>query len=234
MATGADRVQTGLDAADTAADLAAVLAYVAGLQATSTTSLLIEVASKTFTTQASKSFAPGQFISAISNANPANYMHGTVTSYSGTTLVIAVSDIGGSGTLADWNISVSGSRGSIGPAGPGSTTFIGLTDVPATYVGQALKSVRVNAGANALEFFTPAGGATLTRATFTNASLTAGVLTITHSAALSAPYTVMVVIFDNNGKQIIPDEITGAANTVAVDLSSYGTIAGTWGYGYIA
>ncbi len=83
------------------------------------------------------------------------------------------------------------------------------------------------------------GGATLTRATFTNASLTAGVLTITHSAGLSAPYTVMVTIFDNNNQQIIPDSITGATNTVAVDLSSYvtaggGSITGTWGYGYIA
>jgi hypothetical protein len=86
---------------------------------------------------------------------------------------------------------------------------------------------------------TAAGGATLTRATFTNASLTAGVLTITHSAGLSAPYTVMVTIFDNNYQQIIPDSITGATNSVAVDLSSYvtaggGSISGTWGYGYIA
>ena len=83
------------------------------------------------------------------------------------------------------------------------------------------------------------GGATLTRATFTNANLTAGVLTITHSAALSAPYTVMVTVFDNNYQQIIPDSITGATNTVAIVLSSYvtaggGSIAGTWGYGFIA
>lgn len=35
---------------------------------------------------------------------------------------------------------------------PGSATFIGLTDVPATYVGQAGKLVRVNATPNALEF----------------------------------------------------------------------------------
>jgi len=77
-------------------------------------------------------------------------------------------------------------------------------------------------------------GATLTRATFTNANLSSGILTITHSKGLSTPYTVMVVIFDNNNKQIIPDEITGATNTVAIDLSSYGTLSGTWGYGYIA
>jgi hypothetical protein len=78
------------------------------------------------------------------------------------------------------------------------------------------------------------GGATLTRATFVNGDLAAGILTITHSKGLSAPYTAMVVIFDNNNKQIIPDEITGATNTVLIDLTSYGTLSGTWGYGYIA
>lgn len=42
--------------------------------------------------------------------------------------------------------------------GAGSSTFIGLTDVPATYTGQSLKSVRVNVGETALEFFTPSAG----------------------------------------------------------------------------
>ena len=40
----------------------------------------------------------------------------------------------------------------------GSTTFIGLTDVPASFTGAALKVVRVNAGETALEFVTLAGG----------------------------------------------------------------------------
>lgn len=38
--------------------------------------------------------------------------------------------------------------------GSGITTFTGLSDVPASYLGQALKKVRVNAGATALEFVT--------------------------------------------------------------------------------
>jgi hypothetical protein len=71
------------------------------------------------------------------------------------------------------------------------------------------------------------------RATFTNASLTAGVLTITHNLALSAPYSIWVVIFDNTYKQVYPDEITGATNTVAIDLTSFGTLTGTWGYAYV-
>ena len=127
LSTAADAVQTGLDAAataqdaiDTAADVVLAAAQAAALIGTSTTSLLIEIAEKTFTTQASKQFAAGMFVLAVSDADPANYIHGQVTSYSGTTLVVNVIDIGGSGTLADWTISVSGSRGAIGATGSGN------------------------------------------------------------------------------------------------------------------
>ncbi len=41
--------------------------------------------------------------------------------------------------------------GSVG--GAGVTTFLGLTDVPASYVGEGLNVTRVNAGATALEFY---------------------------------------------------------------------------------
>ena len=44
-----------------------------------------------------------------------------------------------------------------GPAG-GATSFLGLTDTPDTYSGQAGKVVQVNAGATALEFGTAGGG----------------------------------------------------------------------------
>lgn len=43
---------------------------------------------------------------------------------------------------------------------PSPNDFIDLQDVPSSYSGQALKGVRVNAGANALEFYTPAAGMT--------------------------------------------------------------------------
>jgi hypothetical protein len=92
--------------------------YAAALKATSTSSVAIGTGEKTFTTQASKQFAAGQFILIVDTANSANYMHGQVTSYSGTTLVVDVQNIGGSGTIASWNIYVSGSRGAIGATGP--------------------------------------------------------------------------------------------------------------------
>ncbi len=44
------------------------------------------------------------------------------------------------------------------PTTGGATTFLGLTDTPASYSGQSLKYVRVNAGETALEFATVSGG----------------------------------------------------------------------------
>lgn len=75
-----------------------------------------------------------------------------------------------------------------------------------------------------------ADGTIAVSGTFTNADLSTGVLTVTHNLSLSAPYSVNIVMFDNTGAQVIPDSITGSANSVAVDLSSYGTLTGTWGY----
>lgn len=77
------------------------------------------------------------------------------------------------------------------------------------------------------------GGASATRGTFDNGDLSSGVLTISHSLGLSAPYTLLIQIYDNNGNMITPDEVTGTTNSHTVDLTSYGTISGTWGYIYI-
>jgi hypothetical protein len=76
--------------------------------ATSTTSLLIGTGSKTFTTQSGKAFVVGQYVIAASTTTPSNYMIGQVTSYSTTTLILNVIKIGGSGTIANWTISVTG------------------------------------------------------------------------------------------------------------------------------
>lgn len=78
----------------------------------------------------------------------------------------------------------------------------------------------------------PSGSsALLTRASFTNGSLSAGILTITHSLGLSAPYTIVIWFADNNGKQVYPD-LTFLTNTIQADFSNFGTLSGTWGYGY--
>lgn len=66
--------------------------------------------------------------------------------------------------------------------------------------------------------------------TFVNGDLVSGVLTVTHNWGLTAPYPVFVAIFDNTNKQVLPSQVTGATNSVQVDLSSFGTLTGTWGY----
>lgn len=70
---------------------------------TSTTSLAISVASKTFTVSASGlPYPPGYRMRAYSAGNAANYMEGVITSYAGTSLILNVDTVGGSGTHADW------------------------------------------------------------------------------------------------------------------------------------
>ena len=72
---------------------------------TSSTSLTIGTGSKTFTVASSLDFVTGQTVVAYSTANYSNYMLGTVTSYTTTSLVINVTTVGGSGTgLTSWDI----------------------------------------------------------------------------------------------------------------------------------
>lgn len=61
--------------------------------------------------------------------------------------------------------------------------------------------------------------------TFTNSNLASGILTVTHDlGTTNCTYNIQ----DNNSKAIIPDDITFASNTATVDLTSFGSITGTW------
>lgn len=94
----------------------------ASLSGTSASSLLIGTGAKAFVTQAGKLFPVGVMLLLSSHATPANYMHGQVTSYAGTALGVNVIDVGGAGTFADWDITVSGTQGSTGAAGAGGVS----------------------------------------------------------------------------------------------------------------
>jgi hypothetical protein len=88
---------------------------------TSTTSLAIGTGAKTFATQAGLLYVVGTRARASSNANPStDWMEGVVTAYAGTSLTVNVDAVAGSGTFADWNLSVAGSQGVAGPTGPQS------------------------------------------------------------------------------------------------------------------
>ena len=92
---------------------------------TSSTSLAIGTGSKAFTISAGLSFVVGDYVLCASDANEANHMHGQITAYSGTTLTVNVTTVGGSGTLNDWVIRRSGPKGATGATG--STGAAGAT-----------------------------------------------------------------------------------------------------------
>lgn len=88
-----------------------------GYKATSATSLLTEgTGIKVFTTQAGLAYSVGARVRATS-IGTAEWMEGTVTVYSGTTLTVSMEANSGSGTHADWNLNVSGLRGAAGATG---------------------------------------------------------------------------------------------------------------------
>jgi outer membrane lipoprotein-sorting protein len=72
----------------------------------SVTSNTIGNGSKTFTVDANLAYIPLQEVLIVNS--PSNHMHGEVTSYSGTTLVVDVNHHTGSGTFASWVINLDG------------------------------------------------------------------------------------------------------------------------------
>lgn len=104
-------------AASAAASATAAASFGSTLTGTSTTSNTIGTGAKTFTTQTGLTFVSGGFVVVVDQASSANYMHGQVTSYSGSTLILNITDIGGSGTKTAWNILLSGTQGPTGATG---------------------------------------------------------------------------------------------------------------------
>ena len=72
----------------------------------SVTSILIGNGAKTFTVDANLAYIPLQEVLIV--YDPSKHMHATVTSYSGTTLVVDVKSHTGSGTFASWVINLDG------------------------------------------------------------------------------------------------------------------------------
>jgi hypothetical protein len=89
---------------------------------TSTTSLAIGTGSKSLTlVESGKAYIVGQYVIIASTASPSNNMVGQITSFSGTSLVVNVTTINGSGTISAWSISVT-SAGSYLPLTGGTMT----------------------------------------------------------------------------------------------------------------
>lgn len=231
-AQSASKPDGTLESAKTYATNAASIA--AGVSSTSTTSLLIAVASKTFTTQAGKQYVAGMFVNAASAADPTNYMHGQVTSYSGTTLIVNVLDVGGAGTLADWNIAVSGSRGTTGAtgaagtmsfaAGAGTVDAITANFSPDIALGDGQICVVQSTGAN-----------TVTNPTFAPDGLTAHTIVKNGGQALVAgdtgnagyPLQLEYNLANTRWELMNPSKVVASDIVNPTQLQDGGTVAGT-------
>jgi hypothetical protein len=92
--------------------------------ARSLTSQTIGTGEKTFTTQSGLSLSTGQTLRVIQTAKRSNYMQGTVTSYTGTTLVVNITTTGGSGTNAFWHIATNPSTTILGNTSLGAELYL--------------------------------------------------------------------------------------------------------------
>jgi hypothetical protein len=101
-----------------------------GTNATSTSSVAIGSGSKSFTIQTGKAYVIGQTLNVASTANPANFMAGQITAYNSGTgaLTVNVTQTGGSGTIADWTISMGAIVSSTLPSQTGNANRSLMTD----------------------------------------------------------------------------------------------------------
>lgn len=196
---------------------------------TSATSFAIGTGSKAFTTQAGVAFVVGDFVRIASRANGANYMAGSVTAYSGTTLTVNVTETGGSGTFTDWNINTSGVKGNTGNTGPANSLSVGTVTTGAAG-SSASATITGTAPAQVLNLTIPKGdkGDTGSAALMTMGAVTTGAPGSSASATITgtAPnYVLNLTIPRGDTGTTTTHTHTSADITDATDLSTANTIA---------
>ena len=109
---GVATTQAGVATTQAAAAAASAASALAapGTNATSTTSMVVGTGAKSLTIQPGKSLAIGMSVVIAATTSPANRMTGYVTAYNAGTgaLTVTASAAAGSGTFADWTVSLGG------------------------------------------------------------------------------------------------------------------------------
>lgn len=104
-----------------------------GYGGTSNSAKTISLGSKTFAVPAGLAYIPGERIRFVDPTNSVNFLEGTITSYTSTSMVVNIDNNGGSGTISSWNLCVGGNLGSAGVGVPtGGTTGQVLSKVDGT------------------------------------------------------------------------------------------------------
>lgn len=167
-------LQTAMDGVFAAIDIGAA-------SGTSTTSLLVGTGTQSFTIETGRAFSPGQSVVLAYNVTPTTQMTGTITSYNSTTgaVVMNVTGTSGSGTYADWTLSLSPSSG----ATLGANTFTGVQNWATGASIASASTINLDAATGNRVHIT--GTTTITAVTLTRGPRTLifdGALTLTHNA----------------------------------------------------
>ncbi len=176
---------------------AAASAYNLAVQTTSSSSVLIGTGSKTFTVLSGLGFVVGMTLR-IANSST-NYMTGDVTSYSSTTLVVNVTSVAGSGTLASWTISM---------AAVGAATATNVFNTPAGNIS----STNVQAAINELDTEKLSSAAGAVTDTNLNSIITAG--TVGNSS------NIPVVTYSAKGRITAVSTVAKIASTTAQNTTA--------------
>jgi hypothetical protein len=111
---------------------------------TSTSSVAIGTGSKSFALNKIGALVVGTRVRVVSTANTANYVEGTITGVSTLTITVNVDNLGGSGTIASWNVTVAGVKGDQGDQGdPGADGAVGPTGPAGGVLARAVLSSAV-------------------------------------------------------------------------------------------
>lgn len=167
----------------TLVSLAAAAAATVLLATSATNNVAIGTGSKTLVTQSGKEFQVGMFLVAADANNPANFMTGQVTAYSGTSLTLNVTSTGGGGTPSAWDIGVSGAPGPQGTQGAPGTLPIAAAGGTANAI-TATYSPAVGLVDQNLAVVVLAAAATITNPTFSPNGNTAHPITARGGQAL--------------------------------------------------
>jgi hypothetical protein len=122
------------------------------MRTTSVSSVAVGTGTKTFVNVTDLPYQAGDVVRVTDTSNSANYMYGTVTSYTSATktliMTVASGDTGGSGTITSWNVAVAGLKGPTGATGAAGSN--GSNGTNGTNGADAHKYATVGGTANAL------------------------------------------------------------------------------------
>lgn len=189
--TKADAFLGALNLFATQVDAVGVALTLGATNATSTTSLAIGLGSKSLTVQTGKSYVVGMTVKIASTAVGSTWMLGDITSYTTGTgaLVVTVTSISGSGTLAAWTISQSAPGGAQEGANADITSLSGLTTPLSVLQGGTGVTTKTGTGAVVLGTSPTLASPTLASPTLTSpviAGTPSGVGTLIATTAVAS------------------------------------------------